>query len=1579
MKKGHGLGLGLCTLLVLQIIIIGLPITAQAAQVTSVILTTDKSAYAIGENIQARVVATYDTSGISGACFGPCIDYKLWIYKKTWWGKDTLYFEENDNAFPVQPIITLDKTIYLNSNDPKLGIGNHDIFAEVQFTDAKLFGKTTSWNTGSSPTVSIQIVNTPVTTYSSITVTARYPNGGLVPSSEVNGMVLYQDSYSNVYQKKDPLYQNPFTFGSLATGHQYLVEVYVNDMYSGDTGWISLGSTSVSKDVTTPQQARLQVTTTYSDGSILPYAAVKVSAHNGDPWRSLSTSSNGIAEFWLQPTTKPGEYYNVIVYDSGTTIGSQTGIKLSTGQTLPITIATTKQSIPPPTPLQVFISASPTSGTAPLGVQFTASVSGGRTPYSYSWNFGDGYTDSSSNPSHTYGNAGTYTVILTVTDANGQSKSSTTSISVQPPVVSGGGGGTPGQTYSVTITIPALTNLNNIYNNAGLSVSIDGTTHSYNDVVQLSAGSHTVQASQQNGWTIGTWTSSGGVSVNCINCQSTTVNVSGDGPLGVIFLPIVSISLDPLNGGTITVNYYSCSGGSPHQVTYSGGQAAIDITCSSNLIANPASGYSFASWSAADTLRIANANVNPTSWNPVGPGNITVHFQQVTGGGGGGGGGTVAGNNLDFFIEELTVDKANYQRGENVQLWAKIDNSGNMDIKFSKAYFTITSPSGSTVFTYTATDSLVINPGQKDILSASWTVPTYAEQGYYTLKGTVTAWQNSDGTGSSQSKNSDRTNLFYVGSVGSSGSSSATTTSQNLGIIIMRQPSSSTTVNQYIEFSWQVTGISSFGTNGHTNIHCFLNKNPSTDNEWTQGSNDLIASNKITSYSSSGFADSIHATQSGTYYCRIHASTDSNNMLSPVFTITVSTATSSYTPNPTPAPTPQQPAKISISFYSRADDNSINLGSIVFDGKSYSLSQPIMIEVSKDKWYVIDAVVPNGYSFAYWDASRNIQIDNSAEQRTSIKIGGDATITAVFKSQYKPPPKPIQPPKPEPFTDLTIQDIYMTPTEAQAGDHVKIGADIRNIGTKEVDGVTAEMILDGKEFRTKNTFYVVSEGTSPVSFDWIATPGTHTATWIVDPDNLISESNKNNNKLTKTFVIGQKFGETKQPSNISTKADKSQLNLGDKVIISGSLEPALSVRIRLTFMQPDMTQHIETVNSNSDGTFSLSFSPNMPGTWSVSASWEGNEIYKGSASSMASFRVIGGEVTQQSVSVTVVDMKSLLTELKPKDIARFAVKIKNTGDTAWTYYIGFTLQDSAGKQYNFRPKSVKLNPSEQGTVRVTWKVPSNAREGTYTLISAVWKNNPTFIKDQDPLDRKTVVDAFTISTSGVFVKCSNISGLQAQVNRYQHYSIVKGSILNIQITDCSLQQNGLQLTFDLTNTRDAMYTVDVFTGPGGEYKYSKTIFIDEKDKLNFIQNFPKYVSGTNSAYLARLDVNVAASVYLVSYIFGNIIGFSPSDQTLWSVTQEIKQNYFADEPFLNSFSLDGLSKWAQSFGDYMKKNPNKFVQIAAESGLNYTVDKILEKASVILSIASTIADSVQSIGRAIRNPAEETIDIEFSS
>jgi endonuclease/exonuclease/phosphatase family metal-dependent hydrolase len=91
---------------------------------------------------------------------------------------------------------------------------------------------------------------------------------------------------------------------------------------------------------------------------------------------------------------------------------------------------------PPNQPPQLSISASPTSGTSPLFVNFSSSASDPDGYIaSYYWNFGDNTTSSLPNPTHAYG-AGSYLAYLTVTDNSGAVTTANVQINVTAAVTS---------------------------------------------------------------------------------------------------------------------------------------------------------------------------------------------------------------------------------------------------------------------------------------------------------------------------------------------------------------------------------------------------------------------------------------------------------------------------------------------------------------------------------------------------------------------------------------------------------------------------------------------------------------------------------------------------------------------------------------------------------------------------------------------------------------------------------------------------------------------------------------------------------------------------------------------------------------------------------------------------------------------------------------------------------------------------------------------------------------------------------------------------------------------------------------
>jgi PKD repeat protein len=135
----------------------------------------------------------------------------------------------------------------------------------------------------------------------------------------------------------------------------------------------------------------------------------------------------------LGPTPPPVTYNLPGTYTATLTVTDNRGATGVVSQTITV-------NRPPNQSPTANLTATPTTGSAPLLVQFssTGSTDPDGAVTGYLWNFGNGTTSTSPNPSATYTTAGTYTVVLTITDNDGASAVRSTTIVVnpanQPPV-----------------------------------------------------------------------------------------------------------------------------------------------------------------------------------------------------------------------------------------------------------------------------------------------------------------------------------------------------------------------------------------------------------------------------------------------------------------------------------------------------------------------------------------------------------------------------------------------------------------------------------------------------------------------------------------------------------------------------------------------------------------------------------------------------------------------------------------------------------------------------------------------------------------------------------------------------------------------------------------------------------------------------------------------------------------------------------------------------------------------------------------------------------------------------------------
>jgi PKD repeat protein len=203
------------------------------------------------------------------------------------------------------------------------------------------------------------------------------------------------------------------------------------------------------------------------------------------------------------------------------------------------------ETIPPAatTPPAADFSAAPTSGTAPLNVQFHDLSTG--PPSTWSWDFGDGGTSTLQNPTHTYASPGTYTVSLTASNSGGsdtKTRSGYISVSAPPPPSADFVGSPTSGTAPLAVSFTDLssgspTSWSWSFGDGGTS-TLQNPTHTY-----TTAGTYTVNLTASNTSGSDTKTRSGYISVSAPPPPSANFAgspTSGTAPLAVSFTDLSS-------------------------------------------------------------------------------------------------------------------------------------------------------------------------------------------------------------------------------------------------------------------------------------------------------------------------------------------------------------------------------------------------------------------------------------------------------------------------------------------------------------------------------------------------------------------------------------------------------------------------------------------------------------------------------------------------------------------------------------------------------------------------------------------------------------------------------------------------------------------------------------------------------------------------------------------------------------------------------------------------------------------------------------------------------------------------------
>lgn len=104
-----------------------------------------------------------------------------------------------------------------------------------------------------------------------------------------------------------------------------------------------------------------------------------------------------------------------------------------------------------------------------------------------------------------------------------------------------------------------------------------------------------------------------------------------------------------------------------------------------------------------------------------------------------------------------------------------------------------------------------------------------------------------------------------------------------------------------------------------------------------------------------------------------------------------------------------------------------------------------------------------------------------------------------------------------PPPDLTIEIITRSPEEASIGDTVRYTVTVRNRGDGLSEDTLITCYIDGEPLETKALPGIAAGQSAEVWFEWVSQSGGHDIRVVVDPEDVITETDETNNDTTTNF------------------------------------------------------------------------------------------------------------------------------------------------------------------------------------------------------------------------------------------------------------------------------------------------------------------------------------------------------------------------------------------------------------------------------------------------------------------------------
>lgn len=181
-------------------------------------------------------------------------------------------------------------------------------------------------------------------------------------------------------------------------------------------------------------------------------------------------------------------------------------------------------------------------------------------------------------------------------------------------------------------------------------------------------------------------------------------------------------------------------------------------------------------------------------------------------------------------------------------------------------------------------------------------------------------------------------------------------------------------------------------------------------------------------------------------------------------------------------------------------------------------------------------------------------------------------------------------------------------------------------------------------------------------------------------------------------------GPTVNKATLTLTAPSGTAALGQTVTLSGQLtlsgSATVNASVQVVISPPVGTGEIKNVNTASDGTFSVQFTPSVTGTWSAYASWAGNDEYDGVNSAPVTIQVQGATFTIQP-GISMISIPLIPPSSDPDFLFGFdtsTINLVRWSPIANRYMSGGSVVAQAGAAYWVRVTGSPVNVSPIGTL-----------------------------------------------------------------------------------------------------------------------------------------------------------------------------------------------------------------------------------------------------------------------------------------